>query len=243
VPDAEARTVKGGLAIPGGLSFLTYDDPRKEVAGLDMFPREDWPPLGISFQSYHIMVGVGMFFIALTLFACLLRWRGTLFEHRWLLRVFVAAVVLPVVGNQLGWVAAEVGRQPWSVYPRVLTDDTGQFIRDENGMARYEMVQGIRDEQGQPIVRVAGLRTSAAVSTVVSGGQVLGSIIMFGCLYLLLGALWLYVLDHKIKEGPQPVGEMPGRTTGAGYLDAAARRVEHDDSMTEAKDTPPAPTK
>lgn len=237
-PDPQARRVKSGLAIPGGLSFLIHDDPRKQVAGLDLFPQEDWPPLGLSFHSYHIMVGLGFFFIALTLLACLLRWRGTLFHHRWLMAVFVAAVVLPVIANQLGWVAAEVGRQPWSVYPRVLTDDTGQVLRDVHGLARYEMVQGINDQAGNPIVRVAGLRTSDAVSMTVTGGQVLGSIIMFGVIYLLLGALWLYVLDHKIKQGPQPVGDRPSRTTGAAYLDAAARRIEHDASMTQAKDTP-----
>jgi len=125
----------------------------------------------------------------------------------------------------------------------VLTDDAGQILRDENGLARYERVQGVADEAGHPIVRIAGLRTSEAVSKVVTAPQVLGSIIMFGLIYLLLGVLWLYVLDHKIKQGPLPVGDMPGRTTGAGYLDAAARRVQHDASLTDAKDQPPAPAR
>jgi len=101
VPDAETRTVRTAWRFQG----LKLPDPRRPPegrAGLDLFPKEDWPPLGISFQSYHVMVGLGMFFIALTLFACLLRWRGTLFEHRWLLAIFVVAVVLP--WPQSAWV-------------------------------------------------------------------------------------------------------------------------------------------
>ena len=63
------------------------------------------------------MVGIGTFFIALTLFASFLRWRGTLFRNRWLMWVFVFSVVLAVAANELGWTSAEVGRQPWVVHP------------------------------------------------------------------------------------------------------------------------------
>ena len=87
--------------------------------------------MGLSFQSYHLMVGLGMFFIAVTLLASFLRWRGTLFQNRWLLWVFVFAVVGAVAANQSGWVAAEVGRQPWIVYPPVKIDPgTNQPLLD-----------------------------------------------------------------------------------------------------------------
>ncbi|HWU39516.1 MAG TPA: cytochrome ubiquinol oxidase subunit I, partial [Candidatus Acidoferrum sp.] len=33
-----------------------------------------------------------------------------------LLWIFVFAVLLPQIANQLGWFTAEVGRQPWIVY-------------------------------------------------------------------------------------------------------------------------------
>jgi cytochrome d ubiquinol oxidase subunit I len=53
----------------------------------------------------------------------LLAWRGTLFEQRWLLWIFVFSVLLPQLANQLGWAAAEVGRQPWIVYELMRTAD------------------------------------------------------------------------------------------------------------------------
>lgn len=102
--------------MPGGLSFLLHGDFRKPVTGLDEFPPADWPPVALAFQTYHVMVGLGTFFIALTLFAVLLRLRGTLFQKRWLMMLFVVAVIGPVFANQFGWVAAEVGRQPWIVW-------------------------------------------------------------------------------------------------------------------------------
>jgi cytochrome bd ubiquinol oxidase subunit I len=63
----------------------------------------------------------------------------------------------------------------------------------------------------------------------------LGSIIMFSAIYVLLFALWVYVLNHKIQAGPPPVTE-PEKATARGLLDAAAERVDHEESMTEAKD-------
>ena len=41
---------------------------------------------------------------------------GTLHERRWLLWLMVFSVLGPQIANQLGWFAAEVGRQPWIVY-------------------------------------------------------------------------------------------------------------------------------
>jgi cytochrome d ubiquinol oxidase subunit I len=191
VPDAEAETTRYRLALPGLLSLLVHGDAHAPVLGLDSFDRGDWPPVLLPFASYHAMVGIGTFFIALTLYALFLRWRGTLFEKRWLLWVFVGSVVLAVAANELGWVSAEVGRQPWAVHPRVQRDASGQPALDAAGHVRY-----VPDE---------GLRTSQAVSEAAKPGEVLGSIVLFGLVYLLLGAVWLYVLNHKIHQGPAPV--------------------------------------
>jgi len=62
------------------------------------------------------MVGVGMILIGISLLGAFLWWRGMLFESRWLLWIFVFAVLGPQAANQLGWFTAEVGRQPWIVY-------------------------------------------------------------------------------------------------------------------------------
>ena len=69
------------------------------------------------------MVAVGCLMILLTLIASYYLWKGKLFEKRWLLHAFVWAVILPQIGNQVGWFAAEVGRQPWIVYRLLRTSD------------------------------------------------------------------------------------------------------------------------
>ncbi len=106
-----------GVAIPGGLSFLTKGDFKTPVTGLNSFKPEDRPgAVNFVFQTYHIMIAIGMALIALTLYASFLWWRGTLFSKRWLMVVFSFSVLLPQIANQVGWYSAEVGRQPWVVY-------------------------------------------------------------------------------------------------------------------------------
>jgi cytochrome d ubiquinol oxidase subunit I len=153
-----------GIAIPGMLSMMVHGDPKSPVTGLRAFPPEDRPPVQIVFQTYHAMVGIGMVLIGLAAAGIALLRGGRLFRMRWLLWGFVGAVLLPQFANQLGWMSAEIGRQPWIVY----------------GLLR----------------RVDGL------SRVVSAGQVLWSIIMFGLIYALLMAAFVFLLDKKIKHGP-----------------------------------------
>jgi cytochrome d ubiquinol oxidase subunit I len=188
-PNTQEQRVDFGLSIPGLLSFLVYDDFHKPVQALDTFPPEDRPPVAIPFQSYHLMVSLGMFFVLLTLCALFLRWRGTLFKKRWLLWIFVFAVLGAFVANQAGWVAAEVGRQPWIVYGH--------------------------------------LRTADAWSKSVTAPEVLTSIALFGLVYLLLFAVWVFVLNDKIHHGPDAPEPPPDATTPSGLLEAAGRLTEH----------------
>ncbi len=121
-----------GLMIPGGLSFLLNYDFDAEVTGLNAFPEDERPPqVNAVFQFYHIMVAIGMTLIGLTLLACFLWWRGKLFDFKWLLWVFVFSVFLPQIGNQVGWFAAEMGRQPWVVYGLLRTSEAfSQSVTD-----------------------------------------------------------------------------------------------------------------
>jgi cytochrome bd ubiquinol oxidase subunit I len=123
VPDVVGRRVNYGIAIPRGLSLLIHFDTTTPVPGLDKVPREDWPRVEYVFQTYHGMVAIGTFLIALTLLGSFLRWRGTFFEHRWLLWIFVFGILFAHAGNQLGWMSAEMGRQPWIVYGLLRTSD------------------------------------------------------------------------------------------------------------------------
>jgi cytochrome d ubiquinol oxidase subunit I len=113
-----------GIAIPGGLSFMVHQDFDAPVKGLKAFDPRDRPGNpNITFQSYHIMIAIGMFLIAFTSYAGFLWWRGTLFEKRWLMIAFVWSVFLPQIANQVGWFTAETGRQPWVVYNLLRTSD------------------------------------------------------------------------------------------------------------------------
>lgn len=121
--DKDNKETKG-LKIPGGLSFMLDQDFDTPVTGLNAFPEEDQPSqVNAIFQLYHLMVAIGMFLIALSLFA-LWQWkRGKLFEKKWLLWTFVFTALLPQLANQFGWFTAELGRQPWVVYGLLRTSD------------------------------------------------------------------------------------------------------------------------
>lgn len=153
-----------GLSIPKGLSYMVHFDADAPVTGLDQYPLEDRPgQVNAVFQFYHIMVAIGMFLIALTLYASFLLWRGKLYNKRWLLHIFVWSVLLPQIANQVGWFAAEMGRQPWIVYKL--------------------------------------LRTSEALSKSVSANQILFAIILFTVIYIILFALFIYLMKKKIVHG------------------------------------------
>lgn len=113
-----------GIRIPGGLSFLLHGDFKAPIKGLNSFPENERPTqVNAIFQFYHIMVGIGVSLIALSVFGTWLYYRNKLFDKRWLLWIFVWAVLLPQIANQAGWFAAEMGRQPWVVYGLLRTSD------------------------------------------------------------------------------------------------------------------------
>lgn len=115
------QKVDVSVAIPGMLSFLVHGNFDAPIKGLNSFPPEDIPPINITFQAFHAMVGIGFTLILIALLGLLFWWRKTLFEKRWLLWIFVFSVLLPEAANQLGWITAEVGRQPFIVYKLLRT--------------------------------------------------------------------------------------------------------------------------
>ncbi len=199
IPNTKEQKVDYGVDIPGMLSFLVHGNFTTPVEAMDQIPKADQPPVPIPFYTYHLMIGLGTLFILLTLFACFLFWKKTLFEKRWLMWVFVFAVIGPYLANQAGWVAAEVGRQPWVVY-------------------------GL-------------LKTTKSVSKAITGPEVLISIIIFGLIYSMLFGIWVYVLNDKIKTGPDEITADPMMTQKGGLLETAARLVNPSGySMTGARE-------
>lgn len=122
IPDEknEKNIVEIG-SIPGLLSFLGYHDFNAEVKGLKDFPKDERPPVLISLFSFRTMVALGTLFPLLTIIG----WfkRNRLVESPGYLKVMLFAIPLPYIAIELGWVLAEVGRQPWIVYGLMKTSD------------------------------------------------------------------------------------------------------------------------
>lgn len=208
IPNNEKQEVEFGIALPGMLSYLVGWSTDTEIKGLADFPREDWPPVQITFQAFHLMVALGMFMILLTVVGIIMLRGGKLYEQRWLLWLFVFAILAPMIANQVGWITAEVGRQPWIVYPN-------------------------------PDVPGSGLRTTDGHSKAVDANEVLISIILVSLTYLLLFITWVYVLDTKIKAGPESPEELAAAAEKrkGGWVATATSRVDHGGpSMTDAHD-------
>ena len=158
-----------GISLPKMLSLLTHGDANAEITGLNTFPKDERPLVRPVFYGFHTMVLVGGFLSLLCVVGVFAWWRGWLLTKRWFLWVCVFSVLAPQLANQLGWLVAEMGRQPWIVY----------------GM----------------------LKTKDAVSPSVSADQILASLVMFGIIYVLLLALFIYQITHKIHKGPDDVEE------------------------------------
>jgi cytochrome d ubiquinol oxidase subunit I len=123
-PNTAEQRVDNPIKVPRMLSFLTYRRWDAEVKGLNSFPRDQWPDnIPLLYYSYHIMVGLGTIFIAITSLGMLLLWRKRLFTSRWMLWIVMLSFPFPYIANTAGWITAEVGRQPWLVYGLMRTSD------------------------------------------------------------------------------------------------------------------------
>lgn len=116
IPDDKEERVKYAIEIPKLLSFLSFGDFNAEVKGLDTVPKQDRPNVRAVFMTYHVMIALWSVMLALALWTLYLWRKGTLQNSKWTLRLLVLSVVFPQIGNQAGWVSAEMGRYPWIVY-------------------------------------------------------------------------------------------------------------------------------
>ena len=116
------------IKIPKLLSLLAYFDPNAEVKGRDAFPDDELPPVVLPYFSYHIMIGLGSLFALIGIISIVLLLTKKLFNARWFWYVLFFAIPLPIIANEFGWIAAEVGRQPWAVYKVLKTADAVSII-------------------------------------------------------------------------------------------------------------------
>lgn len=123
IPDATTATVRYAVRIPAGLSVFISGHPNLRVQGLKDFPRSEWPPIPGTFYPFHLMVILGMMMAAYPALGVLLLWLRRLWTTRLYFLGAILMLPLPFIANELGWVAAEVGRQPWIVYRVMRTAD------------------------------------------------------------------------------------------------------------------------
>jgi len=165
IPSDNPPSLDYAIEVPGVLSWLANGNTESYVKGLNDFPADEIPPFFLTFVSFHSMVGLGSFFIGVMLLGLFLLYRKKLWDSQWFLKLLVISIPLPVIACQLGWITAEVGRQPWVVY-RIL-------------------------------------KTADAASITVTSGEIIFSIIMFGLIYIFLGALYIYLMVREVKHGPE----------------------------------------
>jgi cytochrome d ubiquinol oxidase subunit I len=117
IPDTEKEcNLIEGPCVPNMLSYLAFHTADAEIKGLKAFPKEERPPVLPTFLSFRIMVGLGFIMLLMTIVAVIYSKRGTLELHPLFLKIMLFSIPLPYVAGQLGWIVAEVGRQPWIVY-------------------------------------------------------------------------------------------------------------------------------
>ncbi|HLI95279.1 MAG TPA: cytochrome ubiquinol oxidase subunit I [Candidatus Baltobacteraceae bacterium] len=116
MPDTQHDVLIDPFYLPDLLSFLAYGDFRANVNGLSSYPRDERPPVELTYYAYHVMVGLGTIFLGIMALGVLLLFLHRLFEMRWMLWILMLAMPFPYVANEAGWMVTEVGRQPWIVY-------------------------------------------------------------------------------------------------------------------------------
>ncbi len=124
LPDDAAGETHYKVEIPLlGSLILTHglDTP---IQGLDAFPADERPKSAVIFWTFRIMVAVGVAMLGIGLWSAWARWRGNFYENRWLHLAAVAMGPTGFLAVLCGWITTEVGRQPYTVYGLLRTDES-----------------------------------------------------------------------------------------------------------------------
>ena len=197
--DSDSESVITLLSIPGGTSFLATGTWDTEFEGLNTLAETekygdidvDEMPVNTVFQSYHLMVIMfGLIAITVILVLFFTMRGGKIKDMKWLQYLALISPLWPLIAIQSGWITAEVGRQPWVVYPATSSPD---------GIA---------------------LLTVDGVSASVTGVELVISLVLFVVVYLVLLIAWARVVCRFINEGPDeglvPVEDADDGGDGAG---------------------------
>ena len=116
--------MKYAIEVPKLSSLILKHSLDAPLAGLDTVPRENWPPVPITFWAFRIMVGLGFLIMGLGLFSLLMRWRGMMYQSQLLHRFAVLMGPAGFIAVLAGWITTETGRQPFTVYGLLRTTDS-----------------------------------------------------------------------------------------------------------------------
>lgn len=171
------------LSIPGGTSFLATGTWDAEYPGLnDLAATEQFSdvvvselPVNFVYQTYHIMVAMfGLIALVLILVFVFTRKNAkhSVKNMKWFQWLLIISPVFPFLAIQTGWFTAEVGRQPYVVYPSNSAPD-GVFLPTDMG---------------------------ASVS--VQPFEIVITLVLFFAVYLMLFIGWARVLSKFVGAGP-----------------------------------------
>jgi cytochrome d ubiquinol oxidase subunit I len=127
-PSQEKARNTWELTVPDGLSLMYHFDRTSQITGLKEFPRENWPPVAITFFSFRTMVVIGIFLMLVMLLTVFFWIRRELKppaieRHTGLLKLWLWSFPLAYIAVEAGWLTREVGRQPWVIYHYLRTED------------------------------------------------------------------------------------------------------------------------
>ncbi len=118
--DPVARQVleatKGDLGFGLLLKKYTSDVRQATPEMIDRAMHDTVPKVAPMFWSFRIMVGLGVAMLLLFGLAFWSTLKSQCRAHPWLLRAAVLMLPAPWIASELGWVVAEYGRQPWTIY-------------------------------------------------------------------------------------------------------------------------------
>ncbi len=116
--------VRYSLDIPAIGSLIARNSFDKPVPGLDSVPPDQIPPVNITHLAFQSMIGIGTLLALSVVVFWFARWRGhDLLDNRWYLLFAAVAGPLAMLAVETGWIATEVGRQPWVVWQVLRTED------------------------------------------------------------------------------------------------------------------------
>ncbi|MDF2607433.1 MAG: cytochrome bd-type quinol oxidase subunit 1 [Bacillales bacterium] len=152
IPDGEnEKNSVEAISIPKLGSFLFTNDPNGEITGLKDIPKDERPNVPLVFWSFRIMVALGMFFIFAAAYGAYLQVKNKLVDAKRYLKMMSYSIVLPYIAINAGWVVAEAGRQPWTVYGLMKTADavsplaTSQIVFSLGSLVFFYLILGFAD--------------------------------------------------------------------------------------------------